>query len=199
VLDEVRVWQSRPLESLAALVYLDALVVKVRPEGGAETRAVFVASGITLDGQKEVLGFWTSATEGAKLWRQILTEIRHRGVSDIGIACLDGLKGFPEAIQPVFPKTQVQLCILHLVRNSLRFVNGETTQAGRRQSAADLSIGPGPRPPPSTIGWSWNQIGTPSTRWSANSGGGRGPGLFPCLRFPRRSANSFTPPTPSTR
>jgi putative transposase len=134
VMDEVRAWQSRPLDPVYAIVYLDALVVKMRHEGRVENRAVFVAIGIGLEGQKEVLGLWTSASEGAKLWLQILTEIRNRGVSDILIACVDGLKGFPEAIQTVYPKTQVQLCIVHLVRNSLNFVNWKE----RKQVAADL-------------------------------------------------------------
>jgi putative transposase len=134
VMDEVRVWQSRPLEPVYAIVYLDALVVKMRHEGRVENRAVFVAIGVDLGGQKEVLGLWTSATEGAKFWLQILTEIRNRGVQDILIACVDGLKGFPEAIQTVYPKTQVQLCIVHLVRNSLQFVNWKE----RKLVAADL-------------------------------------------------------------
>jgi putative transposase len=123
VLEEVRAWQSRPLDPVYAMVYLDALVVKMRHEGRVENRAVFVAIGVTLAGQKEVLGLWTSAHEGAKFWLQILTELRNRGVQDVLIACVDGLKGFPEAIQTVYPKTQVQLCLVHLVRNSLQFVN----------------------------------------------------------------------------
>ncbi len=105
------------------IVYLDALVVKMRHEGWVENRAVFVAIGITHEGSKEVLGLWTSATEEAKLWLQILTEIRDRGVADILIACVDGLKGFPEAISTVYPRTEVQLCIVHMVRNSVAYVN----------------------------------------------------------------------------
>ena len=108
VMDEVRVWQSRPLESVYATVYRDALVVKLRHEGRVENRAVFVAIGVDLGGQKEVLGLWTSATEGAKFWLQILTEIRNRGVQDILVAWVAGLKGFAEAIQTVYPKAQVQ-------------------------------------------------------------------------------------------
>jgi putative transposase len=134
VMEEVRAWQSRPLDPIYAIVYLDALVVKMRQEGRVENRAVFVALGVNLGGQKDVLGLWTSATEGAKLWLQILTEIRNRGVQDVLIACVDGLKGFPEAIQAVYPKTQVQLCLVHLVRNSLQFVNWKE----RKQVAADL-------------------------------------------------------------
>jgi putative transposase len=108
VMDEVRAWQGRPLEPLYMIVYLDALVVKMRHEGRVENRAVFVAIGVTVEGAKEVLGLWTSATEGAKLWLQILTEIRNRGVADILIACVDGLKGFPEAISTVYPRTEVE-------------------------------------------------------------------------------------------
>jgi putative transposase len=134
VMEEVRGWQGRPLESIYAIVYLDALMVKMRHEGRVENRAVFVGIGVTLEGSKEVLGLWTSATEGAKFWLQILTEIRNRGVQDILIACVDGLKGFPEAIQSVYPKTQVQLCIVHMVRNSLNYVNWKE----RRAVAADL-------------------------------------------------------------
>jgi putative transposase len=98
VMEEVRAWQSRPLESIYPIVYLDALMVKMRHEGRVENRAVFIGIGVTLEGSKEVLGLWTNATEGAKFWLQILTEIRNRGVQDILIACVDGLKGFPEAI-----------------------------------------------------------------------------------------------------
>jgi putative transposase len=116
------------------ILYLDALVVKMRHEGRVENRAVFVAIGITQEGTKEVLGLWTSATEGAKLWMQILTEIRNRGVQEILIACVDGLRGFPEAIQAVYPKTEVQLCIVHMVRNSLAYVSWKD----RKQVAVDL-------------------------------------------------------------
>lgn len=106
----------------------------MRHEGRVENRAVFVAIGVTQEGTKEVLGLWTSATEGAKLWLQILTELRQRGVKDIVIACVDGLKGFPEAIEAAFPKTTVQLCIVHMVRNSLAYVNWKE----RKAVAADL-------------------------------------------------------------
>lgn len=123
VMEEVRAWQSRPLDPVYPIVYLDALIVKMRQEGRVENRAIFVALGVNLEGNKEVLGLWTSATEGAKFWLQILTELRNRGVQDILIACVDGLKGFPDAIGTVYPKTHVQLCIVHLMRNSLNFVN----------------------------------------------------------------------------
>ncbi len=134
VLEEVKAWQTRPLERLYALVFLDALMVKMRHEGQVGNRAVYVAIGIDLEGHKEVLGLWTAANEGAKFWLQVLTEVRNRGVKDIFIACVDGLKGFPEAIEVVFPQTQVQLCIVHLVRASLNYVSWTE----RKQVAQDL-------------------------------------------------------------
>jgi putative transposase len=136
VVEEVTAWQSRPLEPIYLMVYLDALIVKMRHEGRVENRAVFVAIGVSQDGTKEVLGLWTSANEGAKFWLQILTEIRQRGVKDIVIACVDGLRGFPEAIETVFPKATVQLCIVHMVRNSLAYVNWKE----RKAVAADLRL-----------------------------------------------------------
>ncbi len=133
VLAEVTVWQNRPLEAVYPIVYLDALVSKVRDNGHVRNKALYVALGVTLDGQKEVLGLWVAQTEGAKFWLQVLTELKNRGVQDILIACVDGLKGFPEALEAAFPQTQVQLCIVHMVRHSLRFV----TYKDRRAVAAD--------------------------------------------------------------
>src|SRR5476651_2319882 len=134
VMEEVKAWQNRPLEPLYGILYLDALYVKMRHEGRVENRAVYVAIGIDLDGRKDVLGLWTSANEGAKFWLQVLTELRNRGVKDIFIACVDGLKGFPQAIETVFPQAQVQLCIVHLVRASLNYVSWKE----RKQVAEDL-------------------------------------------------------------
>lgn len=134
VQDEVKAWQNRPLEPLYPIVYLDALHVRMRENGHVQNRAVHVAIGVNLEGYKDVLGLWTSGNEGAKFWLQVLTEIRNRGVEDIFIACVDGLKGFPEAIEAVYPKAQVQLCIVHLVRHSLNFVSYKQ----RREVAADL-------------------------------------------------------------
>jgi putative transposase len=134
VQDEVRAWQNRPLEPIYAIVYLDALHVRMRDNGHVQNRAVYLAIGVNLEGYKEVLGLWTSANEGAKFWLQVLTEIRNRGVQDIFIACVDGLKGFPEAIEAVYPKAQVQLCIVHLVRHCLNYVSWKQ----RRAVAADL-------------------------------------------------------------
>jgi transposase-like protein len=123
VLDDVRAWQSRPLDAVYPILYLDAIHLKLRSSGAVQNQAVYVALGITLEGQKDLLGLWVGETEGAKFWLNVLTELRNRGVRDILIACVDGLKGFPEAIENLYPQTQVQLCIVHLVRNSLRYVS----------------------------------------------------------------------------
>ena len=129
VIEEVKAWQTRPLEPLYPILFLDALMVKMRHEGKVENRAVYVAIGIDLEGHKDVLGLWTSPNEGAKFWLQVLTELRNRGVKDIFIACVDGLKGFPQAIETVFPQAQVQLCIVHLVRASLNYVGWKERKA----------------------------------------------------------------------
>jgi putative transposase len=129
VLDEVRAWQARPLDSVYPVLYLDALQVKVKSQGRVTNKAIYLAFGVNLHGLKEVLGMWASENEGAKFWMQIVTELKTRGISDILIACVDGLKGLPEAIEAVFPATQVQLCIVHLVRNSLAFVSHKDRKA----------------------------------------------------------------------
>lgn len=134
VSEEVKRWQSRPLEPVYGIVYLDALYVKMRHEGRVDNRAVYVAIGVDLEGQKDVLGLWASANEGAKFWLSVLTDLKNRGVKDMLIVCVDGLKGFPQAIEAVFPMAQVQLCIVHLVRASLNYVNWKE----RKQVAADL-------------------------------------------------------------
>jgi putative transposase len=121
VLEEVGRWQSRPLDPLYALVFFDALRVKMRDEGTVRNKAVYLAIGVTPEGRKEVLGIWIEQTEGAKFWLRVMTEIKNRGVNDILIAIVDGLKGFPEAINAVFAETQIQTCIVHLIRNSLDF------------------------------------------------------------------------------
>lgn len=123
VLDDVKAWQNRPLDQVYPIVYLDALHLKIRTDGTVQTRAVYLALGVNLEGHKELLGLWIGEKEGSKFWLSILTELRNRGVHDILIACVDGLTGFPEAIASEFPKTQVQLCIVHMVRNSLRYVS----------------------------------------------------------------------------
>ena len=133
VTEEVKAWQARPLDSVYPVIYLDCIHVKVR-EGAVRVKAVYLAIGITLAGEKEVLGMWLAQTEGAKFWLQVVTELRNRGVQDIFIACVDGLKGFPEAIEAVFPKAAVQLCIVHMVRHSLNYVSWKR----RAEVAADL-------------------------------------------------------------
>lgn len=123
VIDEVRQWQSRPLDAIYPILYLDALQVKVKDQGRVSNKAIYLAVGVNMQGLKEVLGMWASENEGAKFWLSIITELKARGVRDIFIACVDGLKGFPEAIEAVFPKTQVQLCLVHLMRFSLCYVS----------------------------------------------------------------------------
>lgn len=133
VSEEVKAWQARPLDPIYPIVYLDCIHVKVR-EGAVRVKAVYLAIGVTMTGEKEVLGLWLAQTEGAKFWLQVVTELRNRGVQDIFIACVDGLKGFPEAIEAVFPRAAVQLCIVHMVRHSLNYVSWKR----RPEVAADL-------------------------------------------------------------
>jgi putative transposase len=152
VMDEVKIWQGRSLDEVYPILYIgrydcpkndlramvstnmDALRVKIRDGGHVVNKAIYVAIGVNIEGKKEVLGLWTAQNEGAKFWLQILTEMQNRGVKDIFIACVDGLKGFPEAIEAVYPKAEVQLCIVHLVRASLNYVNWKQ----RKEVAADL-------------------------------------------------------------
>jgi putative transposase len=129
VLEEVAEWQNRPLEALYPLVFLDAIRVKVRDEGTVRNKAVYVALGVRPDGTKEVLGLWIEQTEGAKFWLRVMNELKDRGVEDILIAVVDGLKGFPEAIAAVFPRTQVQACVVHLIRTSLAYVSYKDRRA----------------------------------------------------------------------
>jgi len=134
VQEEIVLWQNRPLDEVWPIVYLDAIRVKVRQDNRVINKAVYLAVGVNMDGLKEVLGMWTAETEGAKFWLQVVTELKNRGVKDIFIACVDGLKGFPEAIETVFPDTQVQLCIVHMVRHSLNYVSWKQ----RKEVATDL-------------------------------------------------------------
>lgn len=136
VSEDVKVWQARPLDPLYPILYLDCIHVKVRDAGAVRTKAVYLAIGVNMDGHKEVLGLWIAQTEGAKFWLQVVTELKTRGVQDIFIACVDGLKGFPEAIEAVYPKAAVQLCIVHMVRNSLNFVPWKV----QKEVAADLKL-----------------------------------------------------------
>ena len=121
-MDEVRAWQNRTLDKVYPIVYLDALIVKIKDDKQVVNKAIHLALGVNLDGQKELLGIWITNQEGSKFWLSVLTELKNRGVQDIFIACVDGLTGFPDAIATVYPKTKIQLCIVHMIRNSLRFV-----------------------------------------------------------------------------
>jgi putative transposase len=147
VLDEVREWQSRPLDPVYPIVFFDALRVKIRDEGLVKNKAVYVALAFNANGEKEVLGLWIEQTEGAKFWLKVVNELKARGVNDILIAVVDGLKGFPEAITTVFPQTLVQTCIVHLIRNSLAFVSWKDRKAIMpalkaiyRAEAADIAL-----------------------------------------------------------
>src|SRR5271157_209374 len=129
VMEEVKEWQNRTLEELYPIVYFDAIWIKIRDEGHVVNKAAYLAIGIRLDGFKDVLGIWLEKEEGAKFWLKVITELQNRGLKDMLIACVDGLKGFPEAIESVFPHTQVQLCIVHMIRNSLRYVSYKDRKA----------------------------------------------------------------------
>jgi transposase-like protein len=134
VLEEVQAWQARPLDAVYPILYFDCLFVKSRQEGPIRNKAVYLALGINLHGEKELLDLWMAETEGAKFWLSVFNELKTRGVDDCFIACVDGLKGLPEAIETVYPRTQVQLCIVHQVRNSLKYV----TWKDRKAVAASL-------------------------------------------------------------
>ena len=134
VMDDARAWASRPLDDVYPIVFLDCLVLKIREGGSVQRKACYLALGVNMEGERDVLGMWFQETEGAKFWMQVLNELKQRGIADILIACVDGLKGFPEAIEAVFPKTTVQTCIVHLIRNSLKYV----PRREREQVARDL-------------------------------------------------------------
>lgn len=134
VMDDVREWAKRPLEDVYPVLFLDCLVLKIREGGTVQRRACYLALGVTVEGDRDVLGMWFQETEGAKFWMQVLTDLKQRGVQDVLICCVDGLKGFPEAIEAIFPKTVVQTCIVHLIRHSLKYV----PRRERDQVARDL-------------------------------------------------------------
>jgi putative transposase len=134
VMDDVREWAKRPLEDIYPILFLDCMVLKIREGGSVQRRALYIAMGVTLEGDRDVLGMWFQETEGAKFWMQVLADLKTRGVRDILICCVDGLKGFPEAIEAIFPMTTVQTCIVHLIRASLKYV----PRREREQVARDL-------------------------------------------------------------
>jgi putative transposase len=123
VREDVQAWQNRPLDAVYPIVYFDPIHLKLRTNGHVRAQAVYLALGITVDGEKDLLGLWVGENDGAKFWMNFLTGLKNRGVRDILIACVDGLNGFPDAIVSLFPKTGVQLCIVHMIRNSLRYVS----------------------------------------------------------------------------
>ena len=175
------------------ILYLDALKVKVKSQGRVVNKSIYLAFGVTLDGLKEVLGIWAADTEGAKFWMQVITELKNRGVQDIFIACVDGLKGFPEAIEAIFPETQLQLCIVHLVRHSLFYVSHKD----RKEVAQDLKlIYQAP-----TLEEADSQLsnlaanGAMLIRWSSGRGNRIGRGSFRCSHMRRKSAGQSTQPT----
>jgi putative transposase len=122
IIDDVRTWQSRPLDPIYPILFLDCIVVKCREDKQVRNKSVFLALGVNMEGQKELLGMWIANNEGAKFWLHVVTELKNRGLEDIFIACVDGLKGFPDAINSVYPEAKVQLCIVHMIRNSLKYV-----------------------------------------------------------------------------
>lgn len=129
VMDQVIEWQNRALDPVYPIIYLDCIVLKIRQDKRVINKAIYLALGVNLDGEKELLGLWIAETEGAKFWLQVLTELKNRGIEQPLIMCVDGLKGFPDAINSVFPQTRIQLCIVHMIRNSLRFVPWKEARA----------------------------------------------------------------------
>ena len=136
VMEQVVEWQNRPLDAVYPIVYLDCIVLKVRQYSRVINKSVFLALGINIEGQKELLGMWLAENEGAKFWLNVLTELKNRGLNDILIACVDGLKGFPDAINTVYPEARIQLCIVHMARNSLRFISWKDYKAVTRDLKA---------------------------------------------------------------
>ena len=136
VMEQVVEWQNRPLDAVYPIVYLDCIVLKVRQYSRVINKSVFLALGINIEGQKELLGMWLAENEGAKFWLNVLTELKNRGLNDILIACVDGLKGFPDAINTVYPEARIQLCIVHMARNSLRFMSWKDYKAVTRDLKA---------------------------------------------------------------
>ncbi len=134
VMEDVREWQQRPLDDMYPVIFLDALVLKIREGGAVQRKACYLALGVTVEGERDVLGIWFQETEGAKFWMQVLNDLKQRGVGDILICCVDGLKGFPEAIEAIYPQTVVQTCVVHLIRHSLKYV----PRREREQVARDL-------------------------------------------------------------
>ena len=198
VLDEVAEWQNRPLDICYPLVFYDAIRVKVRDEGFVRNKAVYIALGILPDGTKEILGIWIEQTEGAKFWLRVMNELKNRGAQDILIAVVDGLKGFPEAINAVFPQTVIQTCIVHLIRHSMDFAawkdRKNVAQALRAvYRAADAKIGQAALDAFAQSPWG------EKIRRSRRAGAATGTLSFRSSRSPKASAKLSTQRTPSRR
>jgi putative transposase len=194
VLDEVGEWQNRPLEPVYAIVFFDCLRVKIRDEGTVRNKAIYVALGVRPDGTKEALGLWIEQTEGAKFWLRVMNELKNRGANDILIAVVDGLKGFPDAINAVFPLAQVQTCIVHLIRHSIGFASWKE----RKPVAAALKEVIAPRTP-RRRGKSWRILtpapGAKNIQPSPRAGAGPGVKSFPSSPFPMPCGGSSTQQT----
>ena len=198
VLDELRVWQSRPLEPVYCIVYLDALVVKIRTKAGVRNRAIYIAVGVPSEGTRQVLGLWIQDTEGAAFWTSILEELRQRGVEDVLVLCSDGLAGMSEACEAIFPRAVFQTCIVHVVRSSTPVRRLEGSQGRLRRPPARFTRPSTPRRPRPRSRPS-RRNGTASTRpWRAR-GATDGTTSSPSSPTPPRSVGRSTPPMPSRR
>src|SRR3989454_6113973 len=186
VMDEVRQWQTRPLEPVYPIVYVDCLVVNVRENQRVLNKALYLVLAVNLEGQKELLGMWIAQSEGAKFWLAVFTELQNRGLKDIFIACVDGLTGLPEAIETLYPQTRVQLCMVHLVRNSLKYVSYKH----RKEVAADLKLiySAGPKPKQRFTSNYLLRSGISSTQPSIRCGVLTGAASFLCLPFQKTFA-----------
>ena len=196
VLDEIAAWQARPLEPVYPLIFFDALRVKIREEALVRNKAVHVALGVRADGTKEILGLWIEQTEGAKFWLRVMTELKNRGVEDVLIAVVDGLKGFPEAITAVFPEAMVQTCIVHLLRHSLEFVAYKDRKAVAA-ALKDIYRAVDARAGEAALSAFEESPGAANTRPLPRAGDG--PGARWCRSMPSRArcAGCCTRPTPS--
>ena len=196
VLEEVAEWQNRPLDACYPLVFFDAIRVKIRDEGFVRNKAVHIALGILPDGAKEILGLWIEQTEGAETRPRVMNELKSRGLGDILVAVVDGLKGFPEAINAVFPETVVQSRIVHLIRHSMNFAGVEGPKRGRQSAQSRL-----PRQGGRRGRWTLSRmaLGAQDIPPSVPLGGGTGTWSSHSSRFPRPYAGSSIQPMPSRR
>ncbi len=199
VLDEVAEWQNRPLDICYPLVFFDAIRVKVRDEGFVRNKAIYIALGVLPDGTKEILGIWIEQTEGAKFWLRVVNELKTRGAQDILIAVVDGLKGFPEAINAVFPQTVVQTCIVHLIRHSMDFASWKDRKSVAQALRSGLSRGRCGRRPGRPRRLRARPVGRKVSGDRARAGAATGSWSFRSSRSPKACGGSSTPRMPSRR